>query len=110
MLASLLNTPTSDQEWQRWSFVNSQDVLEIQQAIRSQLGVSLPQYILDPMPLDDTPRWLARNQEALDGINGVLKLQGADLEVVDLTDPRQLQGWMFTLYQQHYDARAALKI
>jgi hypothetical protein len=110
MLASLLQVPRNDNDWRAWSFANSQDLLEIQQAIQAQHGVNLPQYVLDPVTIDALPRWLERNQQALDGINGVLKLQGDDVEIVDLENPRELQGWVYSIFQQHRDARAALKI
>lgn len=110
MLASLLNTPRTAEQWQAWSFANYQDIVEIQQAIQAQRGISLTRYILYPIPPDDVQGWLARNQNSLDDINGTLLLQGTDLQIVDLTDAKQLQGWVYTLYQQHYAARAALRI
>lgn len=110
MLASLLNVPATEHDWQRWSFANSADIVEISQALLAKKGVALPQFQLDPIPPGDRQLWLERNQSALSGINAALKLDGADVEFVNLDDPRELQGWIFTVYQQHYAARAALQI
>jgi hypothetical protein len=110
MLASLLNTPVTELDWARWSFASASDIVEIQEAILAQKSIALPQYQLDPIPPGDRQLWLERNQSALSGINGALQLDGADVEFVNFDDPKDLQGWIYSVYQQHYSARAALRI
>lgn len=112
MLSTLLNTPKSNLDWATWSLAHKLDHDEIIQGVADAQQVTLPQYQLDPIPMDKNliADWLQRNQEAHNDMNGQLGLQSVDLEEVDLTDQRQLQSWIYLHYQEHYSVRAALRI
>jgi len=51
-----------------------------------------------------------KNQETHDEMNSALQLQGSDLESVDINDPRQFESWIFSHYQEHFDAQSKLGI
>ena len=110
MLAALLNVPLGKDEWDRWSEHHRHDHDEIRAAIQTAGGPSFNQYQLDPVPFNDMVEWLARNQQTHTDMNSFLNLQGADLERVDFTDPRQSQAWHWTHYLEHFAARSALQI
>jgi len=110
MLASLLNVPNDELAWQVWSFNNRAQNAEIRAAILKQKNVNLSEYPLDPIPFDDLTTWLAWNQQAHNDFNGVLGLQGNDLEGVNFEDAGQKQAWLYLNYQELYSASAALSI
>ncbi len=72
--------------------------------------INLFQYQLDPINFDDPQQWLENNAQTHDDMNGVLGLQGTDLQGVDLKDKNQLNAWIFLHYQEHYSAHQALGI
>jgi hypothetical protein len=108
--AGLLNAPNDERSWDRWSFDLQAQVNEINQAILAQKKVTLPQVQLYPAPLFDIPNWLTRLQAAMDGITGTLGIQNVDVESVDVSQEQARSAWAFSIYQEVYDARAALKI
>lgn len=104
MLVALLNVPRSDPEWAIWSFAHKQSHLAIVQAIRAAGGASLAEYQLDPIPKNDVPGWLARNQEAHNDMNGALGVQSSDLLETDLSDERQAEAWVYLHFIEHQTA------
>lgn len=110
MLANLLNVPTSDAEWQIWSFSHRDSHVRIRQAIQTQKGVVLPDYQLDPIFPQDMQGWLQRNSQTHNDMDGALGAQGTDLLDVDFNDEKQVQAWMFSHYQEHFTAEQALGI
>lgn len=110
MLALLLNTPQSDEDWSRFSFHHRASHDLIRQAIAAQHNVTLPPYPLDPIPFFAFKQWLENNQAAHVDMNGVLKAQGADIEDLDPTDARQLQAWIFLHAVEHQTAERILGI
>jgi hypothetical protein len=110
MLAVLLNPPRTEPEWLRFSFNHSQDHLEIIQAIRAQKNVSLNQYPIEPMSLQDLGGFLIRHAQYHQDFNGTLGLPANDLTQVDPKDPASVDFWIFQNFQEHQTARAVLKI
>ena len=110
MLAALQNIPKTEQDWSRWSFNHDQDHYEIIQAIAAQKQVSLQRVPLDPIPFFDFESWLMRNAQSHVDFNGVLGLPGNDLSSLDLKNPSEVAQWVSLNFQEHYNARAALKI
>lgn len=72
--------------------------------------VKLFDYQLDPISFDDVTNWLARNQQAHDDFNQALGLNGVDLEGVDFTDQKQLQAWVYLVWQEMQTAQQQLNI
>lgn len=106
---TLLNVPSDDRTWDRWSFDLQQNVNDIGQALRKR-GVEVPQYELYPLPGDQADRWLERVSQALGDFSSALGLQSADVENVDLEDIAARQAWIFQVYQEVQSARQALRI
>lgn len=110
LVAALLEVPRSSQQWARWSQNNRFCCDEINAAILKQYNINLIQYQLDPIPFNNFVQFLENNQAAHTAFNGVLGLQGSDLESVDIRNPAQLEAWVNLVYQELYSARAKLRI
>lgn len=110
MLPVLLNVPASKEDWDRWSFHHRTSHDLINKAIFSDQAVLLPDFILDPIDLEEPKLFIEANQLAHSSMNNALLLPGSDLEQVDLDDQRQLQAWIFLHYQEHRTAERRLGI
>lgn len=110
MLALLLETPQTPEEWQRWSFHHRDSHNRIREAVQAKHGVKLADYPIDPITEDDIAGFLQRNSQMHIDFDGVLNLQSNDLLDVDFTDPEQRSAWVFAHYQEHYDAELKLGI
>jgi hypothetical protein len=106
----LLNVPKTDGEWADWTFANAQCIQEIAAAIAQQKGITLPNYVLYPLNWKDRANWMIRLQQSHDDFNSVLGLQGVNLQDTDLTDERQRPSFVFNVWIETSNARAALKI
>lgn len=110
MISSLLNVPTNPREWLQWGLHHRISHDNIVQAVNKQKKLQLQTYLLDPIPDNAIADWLTRNQAAHTDMNGALKLQGVDLEAVDLRDEKQKVAWIWTHFQEHQAAQQALGI
>ena len=110
MLVALLNVPRTEQEWAIWSFAHKQSHLAITKAVAAKGGAELANYQLDPIPQDDLPNWLARNQEAHNDMNGAVGAQSSDLLDTDLKDERERQSWIWLHFLEHQTAEQKLGI
>jgi hypothetical protein len=110
MLAYLLNTPTTPQEWSVWSYAHRDQHKQILQAIQTQYNINLAEYPLDPIALDDFADFLNWNQRAHNDFNGVLNAQGSDLQQADLTDPNQREAWIYLHRREHETAANILHL
>ena len=109
MLVVLMEQPATTQEWERWSFHHRDHHTEIRQAIEKQKHANLTEYPLDPIPAD-IRLWLIWNQQTHNDMNGVLNLQGSDLEGVDFEQNQGVKEWIYNHYLEHFAAAAALGI
>jgi hypothetical protein len=110
MLAALINVPENDAEWARWSFNNQDAVSQIVDAIKTQKGITLPIYQLDPINFADVATFLNNNQQAHTAFTQVTGTQSSDLLDVDLHDPEQRLNWVYLNYQELNSACQVLKI
>lgn len=110
MLASLLNVPKSQEDWDRWSWAHKTSHERIRQAIQQQKGNNLTEYQLDPINFNAVRDFLIHNQQTHNEMNGVLGLQGSDLEGVKIEDPNQLRAWVWNHYLEHQSAELALGV
>lgn len=110
LAAGLLNTPRSQQDFDRWSFDLDQNVSDIRIALKAQRGISLPAYQLYPFVAVAPTEWLQRVGLALGEICSNLRIAAVDTENVDLEDDRSRQAWAWSVYSEIRDARAVLKI
>lgn len=112
MLSALLNVPVTKNDWDIFSFANRNHHDLIRQAIYEQTNGAdnLFAYQLDPLPASEVQEYLSRNQQSHDDMNQVLKLQGVDLEGVDVKDKKQLEAWIYIHWLEHQDAALKLGI
>lgn len=109
-LPFILYPPPGAEGLRSWMFIHHQDHLEIVNAVQKQLGLTLKDYIIDPMPLKDFRIYLARHQHYHDDMNGLFRIQGSDLQGLDLKSPEIVRQWMWTNFQEHVAVRTVLGI
>jgi hypothetical protein len=102
-LASLLNIPpASDQRaFEEFSFSNADQHLVVTRAIAAQKGISLPYYVIDPMPFFSMGVWLYTHQQWHNNINGVLGVAGLDFTSVDFSNYEQAASFIRLHFQEH---------
>lgn len=110
MVTDLYSIPRTDAEWRVWSFAHRQSHLAIRQSIRSQTGLSLPEYVLEPITQLDFQGFLQRNQQEHVDMDGALNLPSIDLQDVDIKNRSQLIAWIWLHATEHRDAELALGI
>lgn len=110
MLPVLLEVPRNADDWTRWAFHNQEQINLLMDAIREQYGVNLTGYILFPINTDSPDQWLFNNQAAHNDINGVLGLQGHNVQDLDFSDPAATTAWINLNYQEIYDASIFLGV
>lgn len=79
-------------------------IRNVNQAVLTQKGVTLPEYALDPIPLDSPGVWLYQGQIWHNERNAVLSIDGQDLTDVDLNDPEQVAAWVGLVFLEEYQA------
>jgi hypothetical protein len=109
-LADLYNVPSTDEERALWAFVHMAHHRDINRAIYQLVKVSLVEYPLDPIDVNDTGQWEYQHQLMHDNQNAILGITGNDLTDVNWKDPRLLEGWIFLNRVEHYQASAILGI
>ena len=109
-LADLVNVPRTDEERAIWSFAHMAHHRDINAAIYRLIAVALPEYILDPIDVNDSGQWEDQHQLMHDNENQILGIQGQDLTGVDWKDPQILTAWIFLNSSEHYQAAEILEI
>jgi hypothetical protein len=110
MLASLLNIPHTEDDWEIWSLANYNCLNQIRAAIQAQYNVNLPTYDVQPIPFDDFKTWVSSNQQAHTDFTQILKQQSNDLVDFNFDDERQKENWIWLNYMEIQNACAKLKI
>ncbi len=75
-----------------------------------QKNINLADYLIDPIPSNNTADWLDNNSQLHREMNAALGLQSVDLESVNTQNERELQAWVWSHYQEHRSAEQALQI
>ena len=109
-LANLYNVPTSDSERAQWSFSHMAHHRDINAKIYLLLKIALPEYILDPVNLDDTGTWEDQHQLMHDTQNQLLGINGQDLTGIDWKNQNLLAAWIFLNASEHFQASEILEI
>ena len=110
MLASLFNVFKDKQGMDQFSFANNDSHLRISVAIRATYSVTIPSYIIDPIPFRDLGTWLNTHQAVHNYVDVILGIAGNDLSDVDWRNPDQLSSWIWLHAQEHYQAETRLGI
>lgn len=101
MLAALYNIPSDPQTLARFSFHNADSHALAARAIHALTGLTLPEFVIDPIPPNDFPGWLYNHQAMHNSVNGVLGLVGNDLSDVDPRKLDQLTYWVQIHASEH---------
>jgi hypothetical protein len=109
-IASLFNTPNTDDEMSAWSFNHMAEHRLINDAILTQHNIALPEYILDPVNLADPQAFLNLHQQMHNNTDAALGISQQNLLEVDWNDPGQREGWIQLNAQLHVAESNALEI
>ncbi len=107
-LANIVYPPPTSQGWNEWLFYHQQDHLQIVQQIQRVKNIILPSYVIDPMDDRDFQGWAERHQNFHNDMNGILGLNGVDLQQVDFSDKQARQEWMWLNFSEHRGVHNAL--
>jgi hypothetical protein len=110
LLAALENTPQTPDEWNRWGWDHRDSHDRIRKAILAQHGVNLSDYQIDPVNPAAIEDFLQNNSQLHGDMNGVLGLQSADLQDVNIGDSHQFETWVRLHWQEHTYAESKLGI
>ena len=110
MQAALIEVPADAAAWERFSWSNRSSHDLIRQTIRSKVGPSLPDLVLEPILENDWQAWLLRHALTHEQMTGVLGSLSTDLSVLDPRDPEALAQWIDQHYLEHYAVESALGI
>lgn len=101
MIAALFNIPVDAKTLMRFSFHNRDAHELVSDAIFKKLGVTLPQYPIDPIKIEEFQTWLYSHQAMHNSVNSALSLGGNDLTDVDPTKPEQMSSWIENHAKEH---------
>ena len=108
-IAALMNTPSTPQELNEWSFAHAAHHRDINRVLFQKVGAVLPEYVLDPVDLDSWT-WLYQHQELHNKMDALLAISGYDLLDVDFKNQEQLAGWIDLNGDEHFQAANILGI
>lgn len=110
MLCQLLNIPSTQDEWNIWSYHHRLSHDAIRQAALVQKNVTLIDYQIDPVNFNFVSDWLDRNQQLHVDMDGLVGAQSVDLQDVDVRDKNQFVAWVYLHYNEHLTAENRLGI
>lgn len=108
MLAALYNIPTTDIEFNQFSFHNADQHRLIINGIEQSHNISLPFYPIDPITLQDLSTWANIHQALHVDFTQALGIVGSDFSVVDVNNPAELSAWIYLHATEHTQAAAIL--
>lgn len=109
-LASLFNVPSTDTERAQWAFAHMAHHRDINRRLYELTLVALPEFILDPINIDDTGSWEYQHQQMHNDENQLLGIDGFDLTGLDWKNQNELAGWVYLNAQEHRQASDILEI
>ena len=90
--------PGGFETWLFWHWQHHQAVID---AVRQQFSIILPTYVIDPMPTNDFYGWALRHQNYHGDVNGLLGVDGTDLQTTDFGNKEQRELWIWLNLQEH---------
>jgi hypothetical protein len=109
-LPPLLNTPTTQETSNTWSFHHQDHHIQIVDTLQRNYNTFIATYIVDPIPQSDMGQWFLRHQAAHNDFNGVFGLDGNDLSSVDWSNEQQREAWIQLHFQEHQTIDGILRI
>ena len=77
-------------------------------AIQAKYALTLPQYVLDPVNLDDPDAFLYQHQIMHNNTDALLGIASYDLTSADFSSPETMAAWIFLNATLHYAEATAL--
>lgn len=109
-LASLFNVPSTDTERAQWAFSHMAHHRDINRKIYELIGIALPEFILDPVNIEDSGTWEYQHQTMHNNQNSILGIAGFDLTGLDWKNQNELAGWIFLDAVEHRQASDILEL
>mgnify|MGYP001594669191 CR=1 FL=1 len=109
-VAALFNVPGNPAELAQWSAAHMSHHRDINRRIYELAGVSLPEFVLDPINPDDTGVWEDQHQQMHQEMDAALGINGFDLSNVNFENEAFLAGWIQLHFNEHYQAANILEI
>ena len=109
-LNNLQEVPQNERDWDIFTLALRVELTKIRQAIQAQKGITLNEYIVDPISPQFTQDFFNNNSRMHLDMNQVLGLQSQDLTSVDIENKEQLSEWVSNNYQEIYSAQSALGV
>lgn len=100
-LASLFNVPNNTGEMSYWSFAHMDHHRRVNAAILQDFGIALPEYVLDPVDMNNPGSFLELHQQMHNNTDAIIGVSGYDLSAVDWSDTKQRAGWIYLNAQLH---------
>lgn len=97
--------PETPHDWHDWSFSHMAHHRDMLTYIQQTYGVTLPEYILDPMEpgnREAMQSWFYQHQQMHDAQDSYIGVGGYDLNSTDFANPEMLKVWIFTNSGLHY--------
>ncbi len=101
-VAGIFNVPGTPEEFSQWSFDNAAHHTDVNRVIFQITGITISNFVIDPMPLNDMGAWLYQHQQLHTVTDQILGVGGFDLSDVDFNDKGQLAGWIQLHANEHF--------
>ena len=101
-IATLLSTPTTDDEWAVWSFSHMAHHRLVNGAVYDSSGQNQDLFVLDPMTLDNLGAWTEQHPQMHAAQDAVLGIQGFDISFLDPRDAQSVAVFISQNYELHY--------
>lgn len=101
-IAGLFNVPNNDDERDVFFFTNQAHHRDVIRVIYQKLNIALPEFLLDPVNINDMGQWLDEHQQSHNEINAILGVSGFNLDDVDFKDKGTLTSWGSLHANEHY--------
>lgn len=109
-VAGLYNVPSDDAELKQWATLHQMHHRDINAAIYRLTKIALPEYILDPIDVNDTGNWEDNHQNMHQLQDFLLGITGYDLSEVDWKNKNITAGWIYLNALEHKQAADILEI
>jgi hypothetical protein len=109
-VANLFNIPNSKQDWNEYSFALQGTLRDINRRIYETQSVVIPEYILDPIDLNEPSVQLYNLQDWMNAINAELGIAGFDYIDVDFSQQGNLASWTWLLATNIRQAANQLRV
>lgn len=107
MLAHLMVTPKTPDDWRQWQWAHRVSHDRIREALAAQ-GKTIQSQPLEPFHLGDHKSFLQVNESIHNDMNNALGFQNNNLIDTNWHKHTELAEWIDTHYQEHWAAEKAL--